>query len=240
MHRSFLTIAAALAVVAVPFGAAADWQVVNNLDESFTVVVWPRNRPATISRRRIPPGGQAGLRLEANPHVVQLISGGGDVYTLKPRRLQNGNRTDLKTILTPDGRRDGRINYAYMNQQGFDENDEAEAIRELAWSSWDTRYVANDGSEVDARLNFRGGGRGEYRSETLAGELRDVRFRTGENEGEVRIDGQWLVRGRQGQREQRFEFTVGGDQQQFTGQWTDDGNRWQQWNGTRRWEEPGE
>lgn len=218
----------ALATFVFPSSARSDWTVHNNLNEPFTVVVWPQSQPNQVSKRTINAGNQGTLRLGPDNHLVQLISGGGDVYSLRPTSLQNRGTTNLKTILTPDGRRNGRINYAYMNQRGFDKNNQSGTIRELARSNWETKYVLPDNTEKQARVEFRGGG-GWCRTSDSVGELSNLRFRVGRN-GEVLIDGDWKKAEHQG----RLEFTIDGGGQRLTGRWTTDGTEWRAWSGTRR------
>jgi len=106
--------------------ARADWWVYNNLPEAFTITVSPARGNA--SQVRVERNQKKAIRLGSDRHKIRLRSNGGNVYRLQPTHLSDrqdaDSPTELKTILTPDGRdRNGRRKYEYMNQDGFNEAD---------------------------------------------------------------------------------------------------------------------
>jgi hypothetical protein len=228
MRHPLAAIAIGLTFLIQPSVARSDWPVINNLDEPFTVIVWPQSDKSQLSRKRIGAGQQAQLKLFDDNHFVQLISGGGDVYTLQPTSLQDRGPTTLKTILTPNGRRNGRINYNYMNQRGYKKGNNANDIRDLGRSMWQTKFVLPGGDDLAARIEFRGD-RGLYRTTSYVGELLNLRFSSGRNQGETQIDGDW----KKGELRGPFEFQISADQLQLTGRWTQDRTQWRPWTGKR-------
>jgi hypothetical protein len=226
MTRSTCAVVVTLCL-ALPSPLWGQWRVTNNLDERFTVTVWPENNETQVRRVVVPRGETREIRLGQDRHLIHLLSGGGNIYILEPATLRDERRpTLLKDILTPKGRRNGRTTYAYMNQNGFNESDDSADIQNLSRSSWDSQFTL-DGNPVDARINFTGDG-GNYRTNEFTGQLSQVRIRKKGNQ--MVIDGQWNAGGNQ---QGPFVFKLNEDLDRFEGQWSTGGQNWQPWTGTQ-------
>lgn len=230
MNRRWIVLVATLALGGgvASTANAQQWRVVNNLDEEFSIRVWPRNNPGAVSTATIGPGRYADLKLGNDRHRIQLKSGGGNIYFLKPTQLRQKGKTNLKTILTPNGRRNGKIKYQYMNQQGFDKSDYSRDIADLSRSTWDTKYevVGQKNKILGAQLRFQGD-KAKYTRGDFVGHLSNVRYRPSKNKGEYFVDGRWSGGGDKG----TFKFLV-------TNRGKLDGEYWHgqtayNWTGTR-------
>ena len=204
--------------------ARADWRVRNNLEETFTVYVWPTGTPQAIKTCTIRPGERCGLPLGSDTHEVELVSSGDDVYVLRSMSLRQRNEvTDLKTILTPQRREGGRTIYQYMNQRGFNRGD-THRLNDLKWSAWKTKYSTPNGGSVTTDLRFAGNvgtynrGRGKLSEVTYA-----------QRDGRWVISGNWVFdSGSNGQ----FEFFVNDRESRFSSTPNRPSSKWDGW---RRW-----
>ena len=213
-----------LVAVFVPLSARADWKVENNLDETFTIYVWPTNNSSNLQSRRIGPGKQASLSLGEDQHEIELLSEGNDLYILEPATLRNRTGvTKLKTILTPKKKkRNGRTVFQYMNQQGYDEGDSTR-LEEVMWSAWQTEYQSPNGL-VRTDLKFAGSA-GSYNGGR--GKLTDVTYEN--KNGQTAIKGKWIF---DGKKDGQFQFTVDSkNPNRFSSN--------QNWSGKRLWEATG-
>jgi len=206
------------------------WRVTNNLDERFTVIVWPESNDTQVSQVVVPRGQTREVPLGQDRHEIQLVSGGGNIYMLEPAKLRGrGQPTLLKDILTPKERKvNGRIAYNYMNQNGFNKGDNAGNIQSLSHSNWNSEYLDPDDNKVKARLSFKGD-EGTYTTSQFTGQLSRVRYRTKGDDGRIIVDGQWSL----GEQKGQFKFNLNTDLDKFDGQWTRDGQKWRPWTGTQ-------
>lgn len=174
--------------------SAADWIVVNDHKQAFTIYVSPTNNPNSIATRLVPAGKTRPIPLGADPHDVRAYSGGAK-YGLKSTDLRNVT-TKLSVIWTERRRRrNGRRMYDYMNQQGFFELDQPD--NRLDQSIWTTTYKTPNGGTHTTDLKFAGTS-GSY--DRGHGKLSNVTYTT--ERGIVVIRGVWKHSGNQG----RFEF----------------------------------
>lgn len=180
--------------------AADYWTVHNDLDEEFTVYVWAQNNPDEVRSVRIPPDRLARIRLGEDDHEVEAASAGGYVYVLEAMPLKEQGKTNLKTIITPKGKRNGRMIYQYMNQEGFNESEVSDLIQEISRSRWTTTYATPNGGSVKTDLVFSGH-TGSYNKGR--GRFSDITYRF--RDGKLIIRGSWSFNGAQ---KRKFQFYV--------------------------------
>jgi hypothetical protein len=195
-----LSVIALTASACGPLHAADVWTVRNNLDETFTVYVWPQENPDEVRSARIRPGARATIRLSADDHEVEAASAGGYVYVLDAMPLRDEGETNLKTIITPKEKRNGRTVYQYMNQEGFNESEASDLIRDVSRSRWTTTYATPNGGSVTTNLSFAGHA-GSYANGQ--GKLEGITYRF--RDGKLVIRGTWSFNNSE---PRKFQFYV--------------------------------
>lgn len=205
--------------------ATADWMVQNNLNETFTVYVWPSGTPKAIKTCKISPGKSCRIPLGEDTHEVELVSSGGDVYILEPTSLRDREgATGLKTILTPKRKENGRTIFQFMNQEGFNQG-EQERIDDVKWSAWTTTYRTPNGGNVKTDFKLAGA-TGTYNGGR--GRLSDVTYQQN-GDGWI-ITGKWVFD--QGAASGTFTFYVNDDGSGFSSNADQSASSW---GGSRRW-----
>jgi len=145
-----------------------------------------------------------------------------------------GNPMDLKLAIAarklPSGSMVAHVAAAQVigggTQQSLSSN--AEELRDLMNSAWDTEYVTQDGARISARVELNKDGN-RFVTPDFTGSLERV-FLTKTSDGAI-IQGAWKGAGAKG----LFTFDISGERlNQLRGAWKFSGQKeWFSWEGTR-------
>ena len=138
--------------------AGEDWVVRNDFNERFYVYVRPQDqrKERGYSVLTLEPNQARRYALGADPHDLQVRPASGGYVVLEPTDLSQRGETKLSEIVSRQ-RRNGRVVYAVMQQDGFNlGQDVADILRGLGRSSWNTSYQSPNGQNVPARIDLNG------------------------------------------------------------------------------------